>query len=140
MPISKFLPKTGWRITNSLLLMLICLLLNSCDHDLSYYQLIEWQGQLSINSLITSLKHKDWRIRQEAARNLGNTQDTKAVQPLITALQDEDWRIQLAAAKALGKVGDAKAIKPLKELAKNAPTFQVGQAAKEALLRIKRRH
>ena len=133
------MPKLGWGIANSLLLVLICLLSTSCDHDLSYYQLMEWHGELSVESLIKSLTHKDWRIRQEAARNLGNTQDPKAIQPLITALNDKDWRIQLAAARALGTVGDRNAIGPLQELAKNAPTVQVGKAAKDALARVKRR-
>jgi len=129
----------GRGITCLCLLLLVCLPLAGCSHELSYFQIREWGDDLAPETLIEALKNKDWRIRQEAALNLGRIGDIKAVESLVTVLKDEDWRVQLEAAKALGKIGEPKAIGPLEELLQSSSNLRVRQAAKKALAKVKRR-
>jgi len=129
----------GRGITCLCLLLLVCLPFAGCSHELSYSQIREWGDDLAPETLIEALKNKDWRIRQEAALNLGKIGGPKAVESLVAALKDEDWRVQLEAAKALGKIGDPRAIGPLEKLLQNSSNLRVRQAAKEALAKVKRR-
>lgn len=66
-----------------------------------------------IEGLIAALTDPADEIRETAARALGNSVDTRAVDPLITALQDTAYRVRKAAANALGYIGDARAVDPL---------------------------
>ena len=68
-------------------------------------------GKLS--RLIQDLKDKSPYVRGMAARALGETKDTRAIEPLIAALKDKDGRVQLGAAYALGEMKDARAGDPL---------------------------
>lgn len=116
-----------------------CFLFAGCAHELSHEQIRLWGDNLSPESLIETLKSKDWRIRQEAAVNLGGIGDPKAVKPLIATLKDDDWRVQLAAVKALGQIGDTKASEPLEGLLKNSSSLRIRDAVKKALEKIKER-
>jgi len=98
----------------------------------------------NVKGLIKALGYeKDWRVREAAAKALGEIGDhraleplinaledkvlsggeaaaealerigTPAVEPLIDALKDQDWSIRQAAAEVLGHIGDVQAVKPL---------------------------
>jgi vesicle coat complex subunit len=69
--------------------------------------------------LIKKLKHKDVKIREEAAETLGELKDPRAVEPLIKALKDKDSRVRSEAAIALGKLRDPRAVEPLIEALKD---------------------
>ncbi|MEX2738191.1 MAG: HEAT repeat domain-containing protein, partial [Candidatus Wukongarchaeota archaeon] len=56
-----------------------------------------------IKSLIKALKDEDAEIRREAAYNLGEMKDKRAVDPLIEALKDEDSSVREEAVWALAE-------------------------------------
>jgi hypothetical protein len=58
-------------------------------------------------------KHRDSRVREEAAYSLESIGDTRAVEPLIAALMDLDGNVRLKAARALGSLRDLRAVEPL---------------------------
>ena len=57
----------------------------------------------------------DFRVRVQAALQLGKAADEKALDPLVGALDDPNESVRAAAAAALKHLGDARAIEPLKE-------------------------
>jgi hypothetical protein len=65
----------------------------------------------------------------DAAKELGEIGDARAVEPLIEALDDKQILVRTEAAKALGKIGDTRAVEPLLETMPSEP-------AAEALGRI----
>lgn len=65
---------------------------------------------------IAALKDKDAPTRAQAAQQLSQACDSRAVEPLIDALQDADPQVRIAAITALGKLGDTNAVQPLAEL------------------------
>ena len=62
------------------------------------------QEKKNVKGLIKALRHKDRRVRSEAAEALGEIGDKRAVEPLIQALKDEYWDVRLRAEKALEKI------------------------------------
>jgi HEAT repeat protein len=70
--------------------------------------------------------------RASAARLLGASRDSEAVEPLIRALQDLDPEVRLAAARSLGKLKDTRAVEPLL-YASGDQEFEVREAADSAL-------
>jgi hypothetical protein len=56
----------------------------------------------------------DFRVRVQAALELGRTQDGGAVASLVKALDDENASVRAAAAAGLKNIGDKSALKPLK--------------------------
>ena len=66
-----------------------------------------------IGGCIEALHLKDARIREEAARALGEMRDPRVIDPLVQALQDESRPVREEAARSLGKVGGNLAIPPL---------------------------
>ncbi|MGB9872500.1 MAG: HEAT repeat domain-containing protein, partial [Anaerolineae bacterium] len=59
-----------------------------------------------VKGLIKALGYeKDWEIRRDAARALGELKDARAVEPLIAALKDKDSDVREAAAEALDRLG-----------------------------------
>lgn len=50
------------------------------------------------------LKNKDWRVRTEAAKILGEIKDKRALEPLIKALCDENSNVRFKARSALKKI------------------------------------
>lgn len=67
----------------------------------------------TIDELIAKLKGNDPQIRAQAARQLGERADTRAVEPLIAALDDPDYIVRYMVPSILGKLGDVRVIKPL---------------------------
>ncbi len=68
--------------------------------------------ELSINELIDSLKDKNWGVRINAAKALGDV-GKPAVEQLINSLDDENWLVRWLAAEILGEIGDTRAVEPL---------------------------
>ncbi len=60
------------------------------------------------------LQRQDFRVRVQAALELGKAMDTRALSPLVVALKDENASVRAAAAAALESLGDPKAIAALK--------------------------
>lgn len=60
----------------------------------------------SVDSLLQNLKDPDLRVRMNAATELGNHPDAKAIPGLIDALGDEDQQVAWSAAMALRAVGE----------------------------------
>ena len=50
---------------------------------------------------MAALRDKDWAIREEAARLLGQLKDPRAVTPLVSLLRDQDRSVREAAVEAL---------------------------------------
>ena len=73
-----------------------------------------------VEKLIRSLKDEDSKVRDAAAKGLGEIKDTRAVEPLIAALKDKNGGVRWRAAWALGEIGDAKAVKPLIDVMKDS--------------------
>ena len=72
------------------------------------------KARRNVNGLIKALGYKkDWEVRWDAARALGEIKDPRAVEPLSAALKDERFSVRQAAAEALGKIGNARAVEPL---------------------------
>src|SRR6478752_2376867 len=70
----------------------------------------------ALDELIGQLREsKDFRVRLQAALQLGRTMDPGALPPLIGALDDENASVRAAAVAALESLGDMRAIAPLKE-------------------------
>ncbi|MEK6538315.1 MAG: HEAT repeat domain-containing protein, partial [Nitrospirota bacterium] len=79
--------------------------------------------------------------RMEAARNLGESHDPRAVDPLIQALGDEHSGVRINVATALGEIGDPRAVEPLirrmlQEYKQGDTGFSVGFNAALALFKI----
>jgi HEAT repeat protein len=70
----------------------------------------------AVTRAIAALKSKDAKLRTQAAQQLSQACDRRAVDPLIELLQDEDPLIRIAAAEALGKLGDPAAVSFLTDL------------------------
>jgi len=70
-------------------------------------------GERAVGPLIGALSNPDKRIRQEAAKTLGQLRDDRAVPHLIRALRDAD--VFASAAYSLGEIGHSDAIEPLAE-------------------------
>lgn len=70
----------------------------------------------SISTLVERLEHgKDFRVRVQAALQLGKTRNTRARPPLERALDDSNSAVRAAAAAALKVLGDKRAIHALKQ-------------------------
>lgn len=70
-------------------------------------------GRPVTQSLLTALKDKDSRVREQAASILGRIGDARATQSLISALKDENPNVRSSAAFGLGEMRDVQAVEPL---------------------------
>ena len=70
----------------------------------------------TVAPLIELLKDKDFEVRTQAAKVLGESAHAQALEPLLSLLKDSSLRVRFHAAVALGKLRSAKAINPLLEL------------------------
>lgn len=61
-----------------------------------------------IDDLTSRLANSDFRVRVQAALELGRTGDSRALSPLVSALDDPSASVRAAAAAALGKLGDSR--------------------------------
>lgn len=59
-----------------------------------------------LQSLLNSLDHRDWRVRQQAAQQLGEMADAAALDSLLAKLNDPDSDVRDAVIVALSKLGD----------------------------------
>lgn len=74
------------------------------------------QAQVPIDELITQLKKgEDFRVRVQAALQLGKSKNPDALEPLVGALDDAHASVRAAAAAALKTLKDKRALPPLKE-------------------------
>lgn len=88
-----------------------------------------------IDPWVTDLGHPDYKVRQEAVRQLQKTRNPEAVPLLIDALQDTTVGVRRLAIRALGRFKDPRAIRPLiGQLAH--PACHVHKTAHEELARI----
>jgi hypothetical protein len=73
-------------------------------------------GKPGLEELIDQLRAgKDFRVRVQAALQLGKSMSPDAFGPLVTALDDDNASVRAAAVAALESLGDLRAIAPLKE-------------------------
>src|SRR5688500_2610392 len=73
-------------------------------------------GKPDLQELISQLRDgKDFRVRVQAALQLGKSMSNEAFNPLVGALDDENASVRAAAVAALESLGDPRAIEPLKE-------------------------
>ncbi len=70
-------------------------------------------GEKSENLLLDALHSPTPRMRENAARVLGETKAFQAVPPLVDLLKDPEWRVRRSVVEALGKIGDKRAVEPL---------------------------
>jgi hypothetical protein len=69
-----------------------------------------------LDELVSQLRDgKDFRVRVQAALQLGKSMSQEAYGPLVAALDDENASVRAAAVAALESLGDVRAIGPLKE-------------------------
>ena len=82
----------------------------------AFEALNEIGGKAAVDTLIQSLKDKDWQNRMRAAKALGKMGDKRPVEPLIEALKDGDWRVRLSALRSLGEIGDVRAVESIRQM------------------------
>ena len=97
-----------------------------------------------VDDLLIDLKDNDSTVRWQAAQDLGETGDARAVEPLIEALKDENGAVRLEATCSLGTIGDARAVEPLIEVLDNGSSDardcaaygleKIGNASVESLI------
>ena len=91
---------------------------------------------IPFETLVADLHGSDWTKRCDAARLLGQSRDSRAVDVLLPDLQDSDWRVRRNAAQALGVLKSPQAIPGLLRALKDR-TATVRERAAVALGRIK---
>ncbi len=119
-------------------------------------------GNAAVPQLLSALGDKDWRVREEATKALGEIGNprtavhlirmfsdektriqlwatdsligmgTEAVNPLLEALNDPDRRVRMGAIVALGEIGDKRVV-PVLEQNLTDPDNRVSEAAREAI-------
>jgi HEAT repeat protein len=92
-------------------------------------------GKGVVPKLLPCLKDKRWRVREQAAKTLGELRDSEAVKGLMVVCRDRDGAVKSAAAEALGKIGDPQAIPTLIKLFKDTSKI-VRETAGTALMYI----
>jgi HEAT repeat protein len=106
-------------------------------------------GKPAVKPLITALKDENPKVRERAARALGNNKYNRALQPLVSALSDNTLAVRKAAAVALGKMKDPRAVQPLASALKKETSphggytiamalGSLGESSIEPLLRLLR--
>jgi HEAT repeat protein len=70
-------------------------------------------GASAVEPLVVSLSNRNYLVRRDAARALGEIGDSRAVEPLVGALKDRQNAVCQAAGDALGKIGGTLAVKLL---------------------------
>ena len=58
-----------------------------------------------VDTDIANLADKNWKVRRNAAGNLGNSKDARAVGSLIGALSDDNLAVRRAAVSSLSRIG-----------------------------------
>ena len=86
-----------------------------------------YSAEKDVSLIIPKLKHKEWKVRNEAALELGDMKDLCSIVPLVAALKRETGR-WANIAWALGKMGEP-AIEPLLTMLKNGNEYDRIKAA-----------
>lgn len=89
-----------------------------------------------IMACVTPMAHDSVNLRIEAARILGRTRDSEAVNILLPALDDYDPRVRQAAAEALEQIGSRKALSYLASSLKVEELPNVAAAIQKAINNI----
>jgi HEAT repeat protein len=89
-----------------------------------------------VDFLIKALEDRFWRVRQYAAKALGNMKAKQAVAPLAELLKDDYCEVRLNAVDALGKIGASKTIELFAGVLKEDKGFRVREAAVRVLVEI----
>ncbi len=99
---------------------------------------IERTGSLAFEPILSLLRDKDSKLREQMAHVLGNACPPKAYPELLSLLRDSDIRVRFYAAQSLGKLGKREAVRPLLDLLRaNADQdATMRHAAVHALVRI----
>lgn len=92
-----------------------------------------------VRKLIRALKHKEFKIRNEAGQALGRMGE-EAVELLLPALKDPDASVCGAVAKALGKIGNSRAAYSLLELLEESANEEVRHDVAYALTELRIGH
>ncbi|MDD7985021.1 HEAT repeat domain-containing protein [Lentisphaera marina] len=99
--------------------------LQQTENELARLHSVWGLGQLSRKDksfnkqLLKFCDDRNWRVRAQIAKVLGESKDSEVEQALMTLLKDKNARVQFYAATALGKVAkNANAIQALISLAK----------------------
>ncbi|MFZ5893770.1 MAG: HEAT repeat domain-containing protein [Myxococcota bacterium] len=87
------------------------------------------------SELTERLANSDFRVRVQAALELGRSGDSRALGPLVSAMDDGHASVRAAAAAGLGKLGDARARAALAEHSSDASS-QVRAEVKSALAKL----
>jgi HEAT repeat protein len=91
-------------------------------------------GEDAVPALLDALKHRSARVRQGAARALGEMRASQAADALLLALADEDVGVWSQATAALARLAPA----PLLKLALGSPNPRVKLGSAVALWRVQR--
>ena len=84
-----------------------------------------------------ALDSGDAEIREQAARELGESGDPRAARYLIASLGDDSPAVSVASVRALDRLGEPSAVMPLYEFARNELADPVARrAAAEALVKL----
>lgn len=86
---------------------------------------------------LRQLRSKDSWTRAQAARKLGESKDTRAVESLIVALTHDESRVREAIVESLGKIEDDRAVEPLVASAIRDEYIAVRETAVSALMKIR---
>ncbi len=78
-------------------------------------------GAIAVEPLITALETGSPEIKVEAAQQLGEIGDLRAVEPLIELLKDH---IRVPVIEALGKLSDIRAVEPLVKILENDEAYE----------------
>ncbi len=82
---------------------------------LLFFSPVAW-GDPDLTGLVQQLaRSSDFRMRVQAALQLGKSKDTRATRPLVKALDDQNVSVRAAAAAALKTLGDPEALPALKQ-------------------------
>ena len=85
------------------------------------------KAKKNVKGLIKALGYKkNFQVRFDAARLLGEIGDPRAVQPLIDALEDEEVMVRNEAARVLGEIGDPRAVDPLINALDREEDYSIG--------------
>lgn len=89
-----------------------------------------------VDDLAKQLASDDYRVRTQAALNLGASGDVAAVKPLCGAIADSNQTVRLAVVAALGKLGKDEGIGCLKKARGSEKDSAVTTAIDKALEKI----
>lgn len=94
-------------------------------------------GEVALEPLLATLSdtNKDWAVRGDAAKALGELGDERAVGLLLNAFEDENVYIRRMVAEALGKLGDISVLEPL-IIALEDEDWLIREAVAKALQRL----